>query len=368
MKRILLALASITLLAVSQALSAPSRIKDITFIEGVRDNQLVGYGLVVGLQATGDSLRNSPFTEQSIRSMLDKLGVNVPAGSVRAKNVAAVLVTATLPPFVGKGERIDVTVSSVGDATSLAGGQLVMTPLVAADGNTFAVAQGPLAVGGFAAQGAAEKLTEGIPTSGRISNGATVERELKGDFNALTQLSLQVRNPDFETAVKIADAVNNYARDKFGRSIAGEKDFRTVEVKRPPGITASRLAAEIGELEVEPDNPARIVIDEKTGTIVIGQNVKLSTVAVTHGNITVRITETPSASQPAPLSNGKTTVVPSTTISASVPTGNVAVIEGPSLQGLVDGLNKIGLKPGGIIAILQAIKTAGALQGEVVVQ
>ena len=367
MKRIITALALLAV-AAGEVFSAPSRIKDITFIEGVRDNQLVGYGLVVGLQATGDSLRNSPFTEQSIRSMLDKLGVNVPAGSVRAKNVAAVLVTATLPPFVGKGERIDVTVSSVGDATSLAGGQLIMTPLVAADGNTYAVAQGPLAIGGFSAQGAAEKLTEGIPTSGRISNGATIERELKGDFNALTQLSFQVRNPDFETAVKIADAINAYARDKFSKVIAGEKDFRTVDVRIPPGMTPSRLAAEIGELEVEPDSPARIVIDEKTGTIVIGQNVKLSTVAVTHGNITVRITETPSVSQPAPRSAGQTTVVPSTTISASVPTGNVAIVEGPNLQGLVDGLNKIGLKPGGIIAILQAIKTAGALQGEVVVQ
>ncbi len=367
MKRLAAACFAMLMLAAS-AFAAPSRIKDITFIEGVRDNQLVGYGLVVGLHASGDSLRNSPFTEQSIRSMLDKLGVNVPAGSVRAKNVAAVVVTATLPPFVGKGERIDVTVSSVGDASSLAGGQLVMTPLVAADGEAYAVAQGPLAVGGFSAQGAAETLTEGIPTSGRIANGALIERELKGDFNALGQLSFQVRNPDFATAVKIADSINAYARVKYGVSIANERDFRTVEVKRPKSITASRLAAEIGDLEVEPDSAARIVIDEKTGTIVIGENVKLSTVAVTHGNITVRVTETPSVSQPAALSNGKTTTIPSTTISASVPPGNVAIIEGPTLQGLVDGLNQIGLKPGGIIAILQAIKTAGALQGEVVVQ
>lgn len=354
--------------AACQAMAAPSRIKDITFIEGVRDNQLVGYGLVVGLQATGDSLRNAPFTEQSVRSMLDRLGVNVPAGAVRAKNVAAVIVTATLPPFVGKGERIDVTVSSLGDASSLAGGQLVMTPLVGADGQAYAVAQGPLAVGGFSAQGAAEKLTEGITTSGRISNGALIERELKGEFNRLSKLSFQVRNPDFATAVKIADRINAFAREKYGDAIAAEKDFRTVEVRRPGSVTASRLAAEIGDLEVEPDSAARIVIDEKTGTIVIGENVKLSTVAVTHGNITVRITETPSVSQPLPKSGGKTTVVPSTTISASVPPGNVAIIEGPTLQGLVDGLNQIGLKPGGIIAILQAIKTAGALQGEVVVQ
>ena len=347
---------------------AASRIKDITSIQGLRDNQLVGYGLVMGLQATGDSLRNSPFTDQSIRSMLDRLGVNVAAGSVKSKNVAAVVVTATLPPFVSKGERIDVTISSIGDASSLAGGQLVMTPMLAADGQAYAVAQGPVSISAFTASGDAEKLSEGVPTSGRIANGALIERELEGEFNSLKSLILEIRNPDFATAVSISDKINEYSKSRFGESIAAEQDFRTVFVRLPKRITASRLAAELGELEADTDSPARIVIDEKSGTIVIGDKVKLSTIAVTHGNLTVRITETPTVSQPAPKSRGVTTTVPSTEISATQTGGQLAIIEGPNLESLVDGLNQIGLKPTGIIAILQAIKTAGALQGELVVQ
>jgi len=347
---------------------AASRIKDITSIQGLRDNQLIGYGLVMGLQATGDSLRNSPFTDQSIRSMLDRLGVNVEAGSVKSKNVAAVVVTATLPPFVGKGERIDVTVSSIGDASSLAGGQLVMTPLVAADGEAYAVAQGPISISGFAASGAAEKLSEGIATAGRIANGALIERELEGDFNSLKSIVLQIRNPDFATAVGISDKINEFSRAKFGVAIAAEQDFRTVHIDRPDKITVSRLAAILGELEITPDSPARIVIDEKSGTIVIGDKVKLSTIAVTHGNLTVRVTETPDISQPEPFSKGETAEIPSTDITANQTGGQLAIIHGPNLQMLVDGLNQIGLKPTGIIAILQAIKTAGALQGELVVQ
>jgi flagellar P-ring protein FlgI len=356
------------LLLNAEAANATSRIKDITSIQGLRDNQLVGYGLVMGLQASGDSLRNSPFTDQSIRSMLDRLGVNVAAGSVKSKNVAAVVVTATLPPFVSKGERIDVTVSSIGDANSLAGGQLVMTPLVAADGQAYAVAQGPISISGFTASGTAEKLSEGVPTAGRIANGALVERELGGEFNALTSITLQIRNPDFTTAVGISDRINEYSKSRFGEAIASEQDFRTVYVKRPKKITVSRLAAELGELEIEPDTPARIVIDEKSGTIVIGDKVKLSTIAVTHGNLTVRITESPAVSQPAPLSKGQTTIVPSTEVTTNQTGGQLAIIGGPNLETLVDGLNQIGLKPTGIIAILQAIKTAGALQGELVVQ
>ncbi len=347
---------------------ATSRIKDMTAIQGVRDNQLVGYGLVIGLQATGDSLRNSPFTEQSMRSMLDRMGVDVAAGTIRSRNVAAVIVSATLPPFVGKGTRIDVTVSSLGDAASLAGGTLVMTPLVAADGNAYAVAQGPVAVSGFASTGQAESLTQGVPTSGRIPNGALIERELTGDFNGLPQLVLQIRNPDFRTAVAIADAINEFAKQNYGEAIASEQDLRTVLVKRPAQVSASRLMADIGNLAVEPDNPARIVIDERTGTIVIGEKVKLARIAVTHGNLTVRITETPTVSQPQPLSDGVTAVEPATTISANQAGGQLAILEGPDLQTLVDGLNKIGLKPTGIIAILQAIKTAGAIQAELVVQ
>lgn len=356
------------LLLSAGAADAASRIKDITSIRGLRDNQLIGYGLVMGLQASGDSLRNSPFTDQSIRSMLDRLGVNVEAGSVKSKNVAAVVVTATLPPFVGKGERIDVTVSSIGDASSLAGGQLVMTPLVAADGEAYAVAQGPISISGFAASGAAEKLSEGVATAGRIANGALIERELEGDFNALTSIVLQIRNPDFATAVGISDRINEYSRAKFGVAIAAEQDFRTVHIKRPDRITVSRLAADLGELEIVPDSPARIVIDEKSGTIVIGDKVKLSTIAVTHGNLTVRVTEMPDVSQPEQFSKGETAEIPSTEIIANQTGGQLAIINGPNLEMLVDGLNQIGLKPTGIIAILQAIKTAGALQGELVVQ
>ena len=357
-------------LALAAAIPAQgaARLKDITAVQGIRDNQLVGYGLVIGLAATGDGLRNAPFTEQSIRSMLQKMGVGVPPGTIRSRNIAAVAVTATLPPFIGVGARIDVTVSSLGDATSLGGGTLVMTPLLGADGEAYAVAQGPVAVAGFASAGPAESQTQGVATSGRIANGALIERELAGDFNAAARLTLQIRNPDFDTAAQIADAINSFAKTRYGKPIATERDFRSVTVTRPKNVTASRLMAELGDLTVEPDSPARIVIDEKSGTIVIGDSVKLSPVAVTHGSLTVRITETPTVSQPLPQSNGETAVEPSTSVDAQQDGGQMAIIEGPSLERLVAGLNQIGLKPTGIIAILQAIKTAGALQADLVVQ
>lgn len=368
MKRLLTAL----LIALSAMSAGPglaaSRIKDITAVQGVRDNQLVGYGLVIGLNATGDSLRNAPFTEQSARSMLQKMGVGIPTGAIRAKNMAAVVVTATLPPFIGTGARIDVTVSSLGDASSLAGGTLVLTPLVAADGQAYAVAQGPVAIAGFKSEGNAESLTEGVPTSGRIANGALIEREFTADFNDIEQLSLQIRNADFRTAALIADAINAYSKARHGGAIAMERDPRTVIVKRPRDISATRLMAELGELEVEPDSPARIVIDEKSGTIVIGATVRVTPVAVTHGSLTVRVTETPTVVQPEPLSDGETAVEDATTIDASQDDGQLMKIDGPDLQTLVAGLNRMGLKPTGIIAILQAIKTAGALQADLVVQ
>jgi flagellar P-ring protein precursor FlgI len=364
--RLFLAIA-LLLLACGQVV-AQSRIKDVTAIQGVRDNQLVGYGLVVGLPATGDSLRNSPFTEQSLRSMLDRMGIGVTQGAARSRNVAAVIVTATLPPFVSRGTRIDVSVSSLGDASSLAGGTLVLTPLVAADGKAYAVAQGPVTVTGFSSTGQSESLTQNVPTSGRIPNGALIERQLSGDFNDVSQLALQVRNPDFATTVAIADAINAHAEKKYGMPIASELDFRTVSIKRPPKISASRLMAEIGALTIEPDSPARIVIDERTGTIVIGSNVRISKVAVTHGNLTVRVSETPTVSQPAPLSRGETSVQSTTEVVAKQDGGQMAMLEGTSLEVLVDGLNKVGLKPQGIIAILQAIKTAGAIQADLVVQ
>jgi flagellar P-ring protein precursor FlgI len=360
--------AAIFLISFTMCSYGASRIKDITDVQGIRENQLVGYGLVIGLAGTGDTMRNSPFTEQSARSMLQRLGVGVPPDSIRALNMAAVVVTARLPPFISPGERIDVSVSSIGDATSLLGGTLVMTPLSAADGKAYAVAQGAVSVTGFAAAGQAESLSEGTPTGGRIPGGALIERELTADFNNVNSLSLKIKNPDFGTAAEIADAINIYAKEDFGKAIAEAKDLRTVSIARPGRISASRLMAEIGNLTVEADVPARVVIDEKTGTIVIGSNVRVSPVAVAHGNVTIRVTEMPEVVQPAPFSEGETAVEPSTDISAEQEGAKVALLEGPSLERLVYGLNRVGLKPSGIIAILQAIKTAGALQAELVIQ
>ena len=344
------------------------RIKDITTIRGVRGNQLVGYGLVVGLRGTGDSMRASPFTEQSLRAMLERLGAKYARGASRSRNVASVMVTATLPPFAQPGDRIDVNVASLGDATSLSGGTLIMTPLKGADGKVYAVAQGPLTLTGFAAEGQAASVTRGVPTNARIPAGAIIERELRGDFHRRRKLVLSLKNPDFNTAEAIAAAINTWARANLGQRIAAAADMRTVRVIRPRGISVSRLLAAIGNLRVKPDTPARVVIDERSGTVVIGQNVRISTVAVTHGNITVRITEMPMVSQPKPFSRGRTVVVPQTIITPEEKTARVAMVKGAALQELVAGLNRIGLKPKGIIAILQAIRSAGALQADLVVQ
>jgi flagellar P-ring protein precursor FlgI len=345
-----------------------ARIKDIAELQSTRDNQLIGYGLVIGLQGTGDSLRNSPFTEQSIRAMLENLGIATEGGQARAKNVAAVIVTANLPPFVQSGARIDVSVSSLGDATSLNGGTLVMTPLKAADGQIYAVAQGSVSVSGFAAQGQAETLTQGVPTAGRVANGAIVEREVRVDFDSTPKLTLQLLNPDFSTAVRVADAINAYTQRRFGKRLAHEQDSRTVLIDKPSHISTARFYAELENLAVEAESPARVVIDERTGTIVIGQDVKISRVAISHGTMTVRVTESPRVVQPEPFSKGVTAVEPSTDIEATQPGGRVAVLDGPDLQTLVAGLNRIGVKPTDIIAILQGIKSAGALQAELVVQ
>jgi flagellar P-ring protein precursor FlgI len=350
------------------AASAAVRIKDIATLQGVRDNQLVGYGLVVGLNNSGDTLRNSTFTEQSIQSMLDRMGVNVRNSSLRTRNVAAVLVTADLPPFVSTGSKIDVTVSSLGDATSLLGGTLVLTSLTGIDGQTYAIAQGALAVSGFAASGQAESVTQNVPTAGRIPNGATIEREVPGTLRDVGPLTLVLRNPDFNTSVRIADAINAYSLARFGMRTALEEDQRSVALARPPRLGTARFMAEIGELLVEPDTPARVVMDSRSGTVVIGQDVQISTVAVAHGNLTVRITESPQVSQPSPFSQGKTVVTPRTEVDARQQDGRVAMIAGTNLRTLVSGLNRIGMKPDGIISILQAIKSAGALQADLIVQ
>lgn len=345
-----------------------ARLKDIATIQGVRENQLVGYGLVIGLKGTGDSLRNSPFTEQSMRAMLDNLGINAPSGVARSKNTAAVIVTANLPAFTGAGSRIDVTVSSLGDASSLQGGTLVMTPLAGADSEIYAVAQGNMIVSGFSAQGEAETLTQGVPTSGRIPNGALVEREVKGNFGKDGELVVELRDPDFTTAVRVTDTINIFAKRRYGQPVAKERDAKSIRLRKPANITAARFLAEIEGLPVATDEIARVVVDERTGTVVIGEKVRISKVAISHGSLTVRVTESPVVVQPEPFSDGETAVEPATNIEADEARSKIGVLSGTNLENLVKGLNQIGMKPTGIIAILQAIKTSGALHAELVVQ
>lgn len=348
----------------SMAGAAESRIKDIASVQGVRDNMLVGYGLVVGLDGSGDSLRNSPFTKQSLEAMLERLGVNTRDSDLKTKNVAAVMVTAELPPFGRTGSRVDVNVSALGDAKSLLGGTLLVTPLLGADGEVYAVAQGQVSVSGFKAQGAATTVTKGVPTSGRIANGAVVEREVAYAFGTEPTLRLALRNPDFTTARRIAQAVNA----KLGGA-ARALDPSTVEIQIPPALRADIVGfvTQIEQLRVTPDQVARIVIDEASGTIVIGADVRVSTVAIAQGNLTVRITETPQVSQPAPFSDGQTAVVPRTEVQVDEGAEQRVVVlrSGVSLQDLVNGLNGLGVGPRDLISILQAIKAAGALQADI---
>ena len=367
MRRLVVA-ASILLNALGASALANSRIKDITFVQGLRDNQLVGYGLVIGLAGTGDGLRNSPFTEKSLRSMLLRMGVAVEAQSIGTKNVAAVVVTATLPPFVTEGARIDATVSSLGDATSLSGGTLIMTPLVAANGETFAVAQGTITISGFSAGGEAASVKKGVATGGVVLNGAIVEQDNTMEINDLPRFALQLHNPDFATSAKVAKAINEFSQKAYGKKIARAKDFRTVEVNRPEKISTTQMFADIGTLDVDVDVPARVVIDEKSGTVVIGQDVRISPVAVSHGNLIIRVRENKSVSQPESLSDGKTVVVPDTDVQIDDTGKPVGKLEGSSLDDLVDGLNNMGVKPGDIIDILQSLKDVGALQAELIVQ
>jgi flagellar P-ring protein precursor FlgI len=342
------------------------RIKDITDFEGVRDNLLVGYGLVVGLNGTGDGLGNSVFTRESLIGMLERLGVNARDDSLQTDNVAAVMVTATLPAFSRQGGRIDVTVSALGDASSLLGGTLLVTPLLGADGEVYAVAQGNVAVGGFTATGAAETVSKGVTTSGRIANGAIVEREVGFEMADMRRLRIMLRNPDFTTARRIAAAINK----RVGGRFAAPLDPGTVAVQVPPPYRSNvvALATDIEQLEVAPDQVARVVIDEQNGVIVMGAKVRISTVAIAQGNLTIRITETPQVSQPEPFSNtGTTVVVPRTDVQIDEDGDrSLAVLDaGITLQDLVRGLNELGIGPRDMITILQAIKAAGALQAEI---
>ena len=331
----------LSLFVAAQA-TASVRIKDIASIRGVRENQLVGYGLVVGLQGTGDTLRNSTFTEQSLQSMLDRMGISVRSGAMRTRNVAAVVVTAEAPPHTGFGSRLDVTVSSLGDASSLVGGTLVMTPLSGPNGVVYASAQGGISVSGFSEAGKSELLVQGVPTSGRIPNGAILERDLPESSVDDRQIVLELRNPDFRTAVHVADAINVFAKRRFGMRAAVEQDSRAVVVSRPGNVGAARFIADIGDLMVTPDVPARVVIDARSGTVVIGADVQISTVAITHGALSVRITETPTVSQPAPRSLGTTTVTSQTNIEANQGGGQFSVITGASIE----RVQKAGLPAG----------------------
>ena len=344
---------------------ARSRIKDITEFEGVRDNMLIGYGLVVGLNGTGDSLRNSTFTAQSLEAMLERLGVSTRGQQINTKNVAAVMVTSTLPPFARQGSRVDISVSALGDAKSLLGGTLLVTPLHGADGEVYAVAQGPLTVGGFSAEGDAASVVRGVPTSARIASGAIVEREIGFELDRLNSIKIALHNPDFTTASRIAAAINGHLKIR----VANARDSATVQLDVPPIYQQkiSALLTEIEQLPVDPDQPAKVLIDEQSGIIVMGEDVRIDEVAVAQGNLTVRITESPLISQPAPFSDGETAVVPRTDVQIDEDTdAKMAVLPaGVSLQELVAGLNALGVSPRDLISILQAIKAAGALQADI---
>lgn len=356
-------LACVPLLAVA----APIRIKDLVQFDGVRGNDLVGYGLVVGLNGTGDGIRNAPFTEDIMSNILERLGVNVTGEQIRPKNVAAVLVTATLPPFARAGGQVDVTVSAIGDAKSLLGGTLVMTPLNAADGEIYAVAQGTILAGGVAAQGDAASVVQGVPTSGTIPAGARVEREISFDLNGMTTIRLALRTPDFTTAGRIEQAINA----EFGRRVALMQDAGTVSLNI--GATNMRSAAHaLGRIEnigVEPERPARVIVDQRSGTIVMGEDVRISRVAVSQGNLTLRVEEAPVVVQPNPFSEGTSVVVPRTTASIEENPGvhMAEIAETTSLSEVVAGLNALGVSPRDMIDILKSIHAAGALHAEFVV-
>ena len=347
--------------------SANVRIKDIVDVEGVRSNDLVGYGLVIGLDGTGDTIRNSPYTEEALSNLLERLGVNIQGSDFRPNNIAAVLVTATLPPFARMGSRIDVNVASIGDAKSLAGGTLIMTPLNAANGEVFAVSQGNIIVSGFQAEGDGASITEGVPTSGLIPNGARVEREIGFDFRQVQRLHLALRAPDFTTAGRIETRINQ----SVGRPVATALDAGTVSLELSGlGASPAHIISKIENLTLKPDLPAKVVVDQRSGTIVLGQDVKVSSVAIAQGNLSIKISETPVVSQPNPFGYGDSIVLPRTDVEIyDGPPGNVAIVEETiTLPDLVAGLNALGVSPREMIDILKAIKSAGALHADLVLQ
>lgn len=356
------------LMSTHLAQASPIRLKDLVEFDGVRTNDLVGYGLVVGLNGTGDGLRNSPFTEEIMTNILERLGVNVTGEQFRPKNVAAVLVTASLPPFARAGSPIDVTVSAIGDASSLLGGTLIMTPLNAADGDIYAVAQGTIIAGGVTAKGDGATVTQGVPTAGVIPSGATVEREVDFDFAGLTSLRLALRTPDFTTAGRIEAVING----DFDRIVARMLDAGTVNIDIiAAGMPSpAHVLGRIENLMVEPETKARVVVDQASGTIVMGEDVRISRVAVSQGNLTLRIQEAPLVSQPNPFSPGETVVVPRTKVDITKDPGIglAEVQDGTSLSEVVAGLNALGVAPRDMIDILKSIKASGALHAEFIVR
>ncbi len=364
----LLRLSVLLCILTASASAAPIRLKDLVEFDGVRTNDLVGYGLVVGLNGTGDGLRNAPFTEDIMTNILERLGVNVTGEQFRPNNVAAVIVTASLPPFSRAGSTLDVTVSAIGDANSLLGGTLIMTPLNAADGEIYAVAQGTIIAGGVTAQGQAAQVTQGVPTAGVIPSGAIVEREVDFDFSTLSHIRLALRTPDFTTAARIEQAING----SYGRAVARMLDAGTVQID----ITATRQASPahalgfIENIRVEPERRARVVVDQRSGTIVMGEDVRISRVAVSQGGLTLRIEEAPVVSQPNPFADGETIVVPRTAagIEEEPGIGLAEIREGTSLSEVVAGLNALGVAPRDMIDILKSIKASGALHAEFIVR
>jgi flagellar P-ring protein precursor FlgI len=346
--------------------SLAARIKDLASIEGVRDNQLLGYGLVVGLNGTGDDIKKSVFTKQALINLVKRLGMSITPEvfkQMKTDNVAAVMVTATLPPFARPGTKIDVQVSTMGDATSLAGGTLLMTPLKGPNGRTYAVAQGPLAVGAISFGGKAAKVQKNHPTSGRLANGAIVERSVGWELPPTGDLTHELKDADFTTAARMVEAINA----RSGPATAHSPDSGTVKVLMPISYREDVVGfiADLESIEVEADAPARVVVNERTGTIVMGQDVRISTVAVAHGNLNLVISEAMDVTQPNPLAAGQTVAAPQTNINVVEDEGNLVVLEmGVSIGEIAKALNAIGATPRDLIAIFQAIKAAGALHAE----
>ncbi len=355
-------------LMLSACVANAERVRDLAQVAGVRQNQLVGYGLVAGLDGSGDQTSQAPFTTQSLDNMLQQFGITVPANvRPQLKNVAAVMVTADLPPFSKPGQTIDITVSSIGNSKSLRGGSLLMTPLKGADGQVYAVAQGNLVIGGVSASGkSGSSVQVNISNSGRVPNGATVERAVPSAFAGAGDLSLNLNTPDFTTASRVATAINK----TFGDGVARAADAVTVTLRSPidPNAKVGFLAA-VQDIDVAPgDAPARVIINSRTGTVVIGSNVRVSPAAVAHGAIEVSISEQPAVSQPAPFSNGKTAIVPQSDVQITEHGGHMFKFgAGANLDDIVRAVNQVGAAPSDLVSILQALKEAGALHAELVV-